>query len=102
MPEAKNPAENVKDPVKDPVQDVIDAKDDKKPVPEDSVQVAMRTKDGEPRQGSLVKAGSLVKTAGAYFMVDTYTLTRYDQRWTEAVPSPWLDGQFKAGKIEVK
>lgn len=68
-----------------------------------SLEEALKTADGEERKGKLVKHDSLVKTAGDYFLIDSYTKKRYDSKsWVEAEPSPWLDGQLRAGKIIIK
>lgn len=68
-----------------------------------SIGVALATPDSEPRKGKDVKEGQLVRTVYAHQMTDSLTLVEYKQNtWTEAKPSVWLDGQLRAGKIEVK
>ena len=73
--------------------------------PERTTYSATSKPDGAPVAGSAVKDGDLVRPTvpGLLKFVDNLTLVEYPAgTWTEAKASTWLDGQLRAGKIEVK
>lgn len=74
----------------------------KSEVPALTASEALRQPDGKALPGVVVKEGDLVRCLYAN-MTDNLTKVSYDmQKWGDAVPSKWLDGQLAAGKIEVK
>lgn len=63
---------------------------------------ALRQPDGEAVPGKVVTEDSLVRCVHSD-MTDNLTKTTYSTAsWVNAVPSAWLDGQLRAGKIIVK
>ena len=80
-----------------------DAKAEVKPeVKNLSASEALREPDGEAVPGKVVTKDQLVRCVHAN-MTDNLTKVTYStDTWVDAVPSAWLDGQLRAGKIIVK
>ena len=105
MPEAAKTDKPIANAVADKTEAKVEAKQPEvKQQPEAlSVGIAIKTPDAEPRKPELVKEGQLVRVLVADRMIDSITKEAYtSDSWKEAVPSVWLDGQLKAGKIAVK
>lgn len=67
-----------------------------------SASEALREPDGEAVPGKVVTKDQLVRCVHAN-MTDNLTKVTYStDTWVDAVPSAWLDGQLRAGKIIVK
>lgn len=67
-----------------------------------SASEALREPDGEAVPGKVVTKDQLVRCVHAN-MTDNLTKVTYStDTWADAVPSAWLDGQLRAGKIEIK
>lgn len=67
-----------------------------------SASEALREPDGEAVPGKVVTKDQLVRCVHAN-MTDNLTKVTYStDTWVDAVPSAWLDGQLRAGKIILK
>ena len=100
MSNDKNAVANTE--VKDVTKDVTKTEGKQPEVKPMTASEALREPDGEAVPGKVVMEEQLVRCVHAD-MTDNLTKVTYStDSWVNAVPSAWLDGQLRAGKIILK